>query len=82
MLSKLRRNRWIPRFTLLLFVWSYGLQAAEITPDGRTATSVSVNGNVSDVTTGTVSGVNAYNSFSRFNVDQPDVVNLYLPDGT
>jgi hypothetical protein len=53
-----------------------------LTPDGKTATNVQRSGAVVDVTTGTVKGVNAFNSFKRFEVGQPDTVNLRLPDGT
>lgn len=81
MLSTFRKQRWTPRVTMLLFFWSYGVQG-QVVPDGRTQTNVSVNGNVSDVTTATTNGANAYNSFSEFNVFTDDVVNLHLPGGT
>lgn len=55
---------------------------AMITPDGKTNTTVSVNGNVSDVHTGTVSGQTGFNSFSTFDVYQGHTANLYLPEGT
>ena len=82
MLNTFRKQRWTARVTLLLFFWSYGLQAQQIVPDGNTQTSVAVSGNISDVTTTTTSGVNAYNSFSEFNVFENNVVNLHLPGGT
>lgn len=68
-------------------VLSYALMTssvfgAMITPDGKTNTSVSVNGNVSDVYTGTVSGQTGFNSFSTFDVYQGHTANLYLPEGT
>lgn len=81
MLNTLRKQRWTPRITMLLFFWSYGVQA-QIVPDGRTQTSVAVSGNVSDVTTATTNGENAYNSFSEFDVFAGNVVNLHLPGGT
>ncbi|MBL8225533.1 MAG: leukotoxin LktA family filamentous adhesin [Chromatiales bacterium] len=56
--------------------------AQQIVPSGQTATGLAVNGNVTDVTTGTTSGQNAFNSFRRFDVDAGNVVNLHLPDGT
>lgn len=60
---------------------SAGFDAAaqQIVPDGRTATSLATRGNVTDVSTGTRSGANAFNSFSRFGVDAGNVVNLHVP---
>lgn len=59
-----------------------GLAANVITPDGRTATSLAVHGTVTDIRTGTVSGDNAFNAFSRFQVAAGRTVNLDLPTGT
>ncbi|WP_170132379.1 hypothetical protein [Acidiferrobacter thiooxydans] len=56
-----------------------GLAANVITPDGRTATSLAVHGTVTDIRTGTVSGDNAFNAFSRFQVAAGRTVNLDLP---
>ncbi|MDO9281267.1 MAG: leukotoxin LktA family filamentous adhesin [Methylotenera sp.] len=56
--------------------------ADNITPDGRTQTQLTVNGSVTDITTRTVQGVNALNSFHRFNIGNGQTVNLYLPTGT
>ncbi len=39
-------------------------------------------GSVTNVTTSTVSGNNAFNSFSQFSVGQGNTVNLQLPTGT
>lgn len=54
----------------------------QIIPDGRTATTVATNGSVSTVTTGTVSGPNAFNSFSQFKIGSGNTGNLILPNGT
>ena len=56
--------------------------ADTITTDGRTQTQLTTNGNVTDVTTRTVQGVNALNSFHRFNIGNGQTVNLHLPSGT
>ncbi|MEW5769760.1 MAG: leukotoxin LktA family filamentous adhesin [Pseudomonadota bacterium] len=56
--------------------------AASIVPDGRTQTQVRVDGAVTDITTQTIRGINAYNSFSRFNVERARTVNLHLPGQT
>ncbi|HXF68056.1 MAG TPA: leukotoxin LktA family filamentous adhesin, partial [Burkholderiales bacterium] len=53
--------------------------AQQIVPDGRTATSLAVSGNLTNVTTATLSGANAFNSFSRFGVEAGNVVNLHVP---
>ncbi len=50
-----------------------------IVPDGRTATSVTVNGNVTDIRTSTFRGGNAYNSFSTFSEAAGNTVNLFVP---
>ncbi|MGH7941719.1 MAG: leukotoxin LktA family filamentous adhesin, partial [Limisphaerales bacterium] len=55
---------------------------AQIKTDGNTQTQVNINGNVTNVTTSTVSGNNAYNSFSAFTVKSGSTANLYLPNGT
>ena len=54
--------------------------AADIVIDGKTETQVIVSNNITDITTNTISGVNAINSFKIFNVAQSNVVNLYIPD--
>jgi filamentous hemagglutinin family protein len=56
--------------------------AQGITPDGRTQTQLSVNGAVTDITTQTVRGANAYNSFTTFNLNASSTVNLHLPGQT
>ncbi|WP_171019802.1 leukotoxin LktA family filamentous adhesin [Hydrogenophaga sp. 2FB] len=59
-----------------------GTALAQIVPDGRTQTQVSTNGSVTDISTQTVRGANAYNSFSSFGVNAGQTVNLYLPGQT
>lgn len=72
----------ITYLTIYSFMFSNVCWAAMITPDGRTQTTVNVNGHVYDVTTSTVSGKNAFNSFSNFDVYKGTTVNLYLPGST
>ena len=50
-----------------------------IVADGRTQTSVTTQGNVTDIHTSTIRGSNAYNSFTKFNVDQGHTANLHIP---
>ncbi|WP_375309886.1 leukotoxin LktA family filamentous adhesin [Bradyrhizobium sp. A5] len=70
---------------VFLPVYSVRVQAQTanvITPDGRTGTSLQTSGSITNVTTLTVSGNNAFNSFSQFSVGQGNTVNLQLPTGT
>lgn len=67
---------------VVAFAQSVPVGAARIVPDGRTATTVTTSGAVSTVTTGTVSGPNAFNSFSQFQVGRGATGNLVLPQGT
>ena len=55
------------------------LAAAQIVVDGQTQTQLHVHGPVTDVTTRTVRGANAYNSFSKFDVHRGNTVNLHVP---
>ncbi|HSZ52557.1 MAG TPA: leukotoxin LktA family filamentous adhesin, partial [Caulobacteraceae bacterium] len=50
-----------------------------IVPDGRTATSLSTSGRKTTITTSTLSGGNAYNSFSTFTEAAGNTVNLVVP---
>ena len=72
----------ITYLTIYSFMFSNVCWAAMITPDGRTQPTVNVNGHVYDVTTSTVSGIIAFNSFSNFDVYKVTTVNLYLPGST
>src|SRR6266404_2507441 len=54
----------------------------QITPDGRTQTTVTTTGLVTNVSTSTLLGTVGFNSFSFFNVGQGNVVNLLLPNGS
>lgn len=63
-------------------VVSAGASAQAIRPDGRTQTTVATSGAVTSVSTATVNGGNAFNSFSTFNVPTSTTANLYLPAGT
>lgn len=56
--------------------------ANAIVADGRTQTHLAVSGATTGVTTDTVSGNNAFNSFDKFNILTGQTVNLYLPGGT
>lgn len=78
--------RWKPALCYLLAFQQLmvptiaGAQA--IVADGRTATTVSTSGSVTNITTGTIRAANAFNSFSVFNVAQGTTANLFLPNGT
>ena len=55
--------------------------AQAIRPDGRTATTVTTTGAVTNVTTATVTNSNAFNSFQAFSVGAGTTANLYVPSG-
>ncbi len=55
--------------------------AQQIVVDGRTQTTLAIQGNVTDVRTSTLVGNNAFNSFSKFDVYKNNVVNLHVPTG-
>lgn len=55
--------------------------AQDVQADGRTATSIASAGNVTDVTTGTISGSYGVNSFSRLGVSSGATVNIHAPGG-
>ncbi len=82
----LRRCAWYNAFNYFVAVSSafYGVSAMadQITIDGRTQTELSISGSITDITTQTIQGVNALNSFHRFNIGGGQTVNLYLPTGT
>ena len=54
--------------------------AQQIVPDGNTVTTLNINNNVTSVSTNTVNGDNAFNSFLKFNVNTGQIVNLKVPD--
>ncbi|WP_407492483.1 leukotoxin LktA family filamentous adhesin [Pseudooceanicola sp. MF1-13] len=56
-------------------------QPPAISVDGRTNTTVRINGAVTDVRTGTVRNGSGFNSFNRLDVNQGRTVNLHVPDG-
>src|SRR6185437_791547 len=68
--------------SFLMATWPVLAQPNVIVPDGRTQTQLQTSGNTTNVTTGTVSGADAFNSFSQFGVGSGNTVNLQLPSGT
>ncbi len=79
MISSRELKRCVASLTLSFFLPATVCPAGQITIDGNTRTSLDTRGNVTDVTTKTVLGQNAFNSFEKFDVDPGNVVNLYLP---
>src|SRR5690348_14835877 len=53
-----------------------------IVPSGATSTGISTAGAVTNITTSTVRGNNAYNAFTNFKQAAGSTVNLFLPSGT
>ncbi|MEW5819805.1 MAG: leukotoxin LktA family filamentous adhesin, partial [Cyanobacteriota bacterium] len=68
----------IVSFTISGFI-STTCIAQQIITDGKTSTSLINNGNITDISTSTIKGNNAFNSFSKFNVENDNIVNLKLP---
>ncbi|GHD53762.1 leukotoxin LktA family filamentous adhesin [Marinobacter persicus] len=52
-----------------------------ITKEGSTDTSIQVDGNQTDIRTGTIKGNSGFNSFGRFEVASGNTVNLHVPSG-
>ena len=61
---------------------AFAQSGPQIVVDGNTQTNLDINGAVTDVTTGTISGNVGLNSFSIFDVYDGNVVNMHLPTGT
>jgi hypothetical protein len=81
-LPPLRRNPLAAALFLALnggAALAAGPGANGIVVDGRTQTGVQVNGATTNITTSTIQGGNAFNSFSRFSVGQGNTVNLHVP---
>ncbi|MCB1321688.1 MAG: leukotoxin LktA family filamentous adhesin, partial [Leptospiraceae bacterium] len=75
-------HRIITLLTIIAFVCAPVANAAQIITDGNTATTLSVNGDVTDITTATIQNDTAFNSFKKFNVDRGNTVNLHIPTGS
>ncbi|MFH1816163.1 MAG: leukotoxin LktA family filamentous adhesin [Pseudomonadota bacterium] len=56
--------------------WAQAIQA-----DGRTLTTVSTAGAVTDIRTGTIAGNSGFNSFNTFSVNSGHTANLHVPTG-
>lgn len=74
------RRRPLAAALLLALNGSHAYAAGNaIVTDGRTQTNVQVNGATTNITTSTIKGGNAFNSFSSFSVGQGNTVNLQVP---
>ncbi len=51
----------------------------DIVPDGRTATTVQISGHRTTISTATISGGDAFNSFQNFAIGSGNTVNLIVP---
>ena len=81
--------RWLKKLTsytvYLCLCFIYGVETAlaeqMIKTTGYTQTHLSIQGNITDITTTTIVGDNGFNSFSKFDVYQGKTVNLHVPTG-
>ncbi|MEW5821073.1 MAG: leukotoxin LktA family filamentous adhesin, partial [Cyanobacteriota bacterium] len=73
-------SKVISCFALACTISVMPVGAQQIITDGNTNTSLNINGSTTDVTTTTLVNSNAFNSFTRFNVDNGNTVNLVVPD--
>lgn len=80
-MNKLYFKKGIATLAFLMLVLS-PVYSQQIVPDGTTKTSLSQYGTTVNVTTNTVKGNSAFNSFVKFNVNKDNVVNLILPGNT
>jgi len=79
--------RWVAAASAFVFAFAPVVSAAQsvpagstqIVPDGRTATTVTNSGGVTNITTNTIAGQNAFNSFSHFKTGSGTTVNLQVP---
>ena len=80
--TRLRRPlflRWLLPVAIAAGISVPCVGEAPIVVDGSTKTNLTVNGNVTSITTATVQGKNAFNSFKSFNVLSGQRVDLHTP---
>jgi len=79
--QSLKKGLKLTGYSFLCLIYSVqsiaGAQAISIT--GLTKTTLNTQGIVTDITTRTIQGDNAFNSFSTFDVNQGKIVNLHVP---
>jgi len=80
--SMLLRSTIVISFALVCLAAIDPAEAGQntIIPDGRTQTHITVSGNTTDITTKTIQGGNAFNSFSQFKESGGNTVNLEVPN--
>ena len=70
---------WPTIFSFQLVSWPVYARPPQIIVDGRSQTQLNTEGRVTDVTTKTLQGHNAVNSFRKFDVYSGNTVNLHVP---
>jgi len=76
------RRALLASTTMAFFAVTPSTTHAQAVPDGRTATTVTGSGAISNVHTQTISQGHGINSFSSFNVGVGASVNIHAPTGT
>lgn len=80
-LCVLRRCAFLNAMSYLLLMANAMAAGPDILTDGRSRTVLNTQGLTTDISTSTISGQNAINSFVRFNIGSGQTVNLYVPTG-
>lgn len=79
--GRMKINKRVLCFILVLLAFLYSTASAQqIITDGNTATTLNTNATITDVSTTTITNNSAFNSFTRFNVDAGNTVNLIVPN--
>ncbi|MBL4827540.1 MAG: leukotoxin LktA family filamentous adhesin, partial [Spongiibacteraceae bacterium] len=82
----LRRHKFLKDVSRSLIIALYLFAAApthaapQIIVDGKTATTLNITGNTTNITTTSIYSGNALNSYSKFDVNQGNTVNLHVPN--
>src|SRR5690606_35843033 len=72
-----------PEGAPMMFMMAAAATGDVITPDGRTATTLmDLGSGVTEITTSSIMGCSAFNSFTHFEVADGSIVNFILPTST
>ncbi|MEW5820380.1 MAG: leukotoxin LktA family filamentous adhesin, partial [Cyanobacteriota bacterium] len=75
-------SKIIPTIALAYTISFMPVYSQEIIPDGNTNTILNYNSGSTNISTTTIKGNNAFNSFEKFNVNLNNTVNLHVPSSS